>query len=272
MTQFDPQKDDFEYFALFLERAIGMNVPQDKYYLFETRLENVIKNNNFKDVFQLISRLRLLKEAHLIDQIIQAMTINETSFFRGESLFLRLKDIISDISKKQKHIKFWIAASSTGQEAYSLAIFMRENQMLFNNSTYSILSTDVSSRVISIAQRGIYHKSDVERGLSTAHLEKYFTKISPDNYEITHDLKSHIHFAKHNLLELLPDNEHFDIILCRNVLIYFNPKIKEKAVKNVATHLNKDGYLCIATTESIDTNLGDKSFIDCRDGIYKLAP
>lgn len=265
---FDTFENDLEFLARLLERTSGMETPKEKYYLFHSRLESTIKKNGFDDLTAFVARVRLFREKHLIEQFINAMSINETSFFRGEQLFTRLKTIIQDISQEQKSIKIWCSAASTGQEPYSIGIFLLENKELFPECSFEILGSDISSHAINIAQKGQYSDSDLRRGLPDSFRNKYFKTNDNGLFSICNDVKSLVTFKVHNFLEPLLGSPRFDIIICRNSLIYFKTDKKAAAIKNICDHLKNKRYFCIATTESLSDAGCHDTLIDIKEGIY----
>lgn len=251
---------EFALLAKYILSISGISLDTGKEYLVETRLRPLIKEyncNSFKDLYDLATRDPQKK---IEKQIIDAISTNETYFFRDKNPFELLKfKILPDLidkrsaqsSSRQVNIRVWSAASSTGQEIYSVAMIMHELGIQ-NNRQYNIklIGTDISDAAIAKASYGKYNKFEAARGLTPERLRKFFNKTG-DDWRIKDEIRSMVSFQKVNLLKPFLSQGKFDIIFCRNVAIYFNPPDRKKLYQTIANSLEKDGYLLIGSTESL---------------------
>ncbi|PID78058.1 MAG: chemotaxis protein CheR [Deltaproteobacteria bacterium] len=258
--------DEFSLLTKYILSISGISLDKGKEYLVETRLRPILKDYNcasFKELYNLAVRDSSKK---IEKKIIDAISTNETYFFRDKSPFELLKfKIIPDLIDKKSggrsgtpvNIRIWSAASSTGQEIYSTAMLIHELG-INNNRQYNIklIGTDISDAAISKASYAKYNKFEVARGLTPERLKKFLNK-SGDEWKIKDEIRSMVSFEKVNLLKPVNLRGKFDIIFCRNVAIYFNPPDRKKLYQMIGNFLEKDGYLLIGSTESLanDTKL-----------------
>lgn len=237
----------------------GIYLDASKKYLLETRLNTIAEEFNCRNFQELYRKARADVSRQMEKKIIDAISTNETLFFRDTGPFelLRHKIFPELIDARQKKtlpiktpIRIWSAACSTGQEIYSVAIVLTE--LLGDISRYSIklVGTDISDAAISQASTGSYNKFEIERGLSKDKLNKYFT-LTGTNWKIKDNIRAMANFRKINLMQPLTAMGKFDIILCRNVAIYFTLDDRKKLFNRLAQQLEPDGYLLIGSTESL---------------------
>lgn len=249
------EKKIFEFFTALLEKVAGISYATGKEYLIESRLNELALSLGYKDVkdiYQTIVKKGI--DLKLLNEIIDALTTNETYFFRDYQPFEALRThILPELFKKrekEKKINIWSAACATGQEAYSIAMILLEYFSLYLQ-TYkvSILATDISKKCLEKAKKGVYNQIEINRGLPISFLVKYFKQDGAYWY-IDEKVKKLIRFEKLNLLEasrkLL---ERFDLIFCRYVLIYFSDEVKKKVLTDLWGLLNPGGYLILGATE-----------------------
>lgn len=249
------------YFADAIEKEIGIVYSEVNYYQLESRLEDISKQLGFADPMALWERAKgtgLNGSMKLL--LIDTATNNETSFFRDPTVFKAIRSILENFSEKKsgysKRLRIWSAACSTGQEIYSLAMMLNEIASQ-NPTSFEILGTDISDRVLKRASDGRFSQLEAQRGLSTTHLIKWFTPETPSSanepsyWNIVPELKRNIRFEKLNLLDPWPGHKTFDIILCRNVLIYQTIENKRKVVTRLVEHLEPGGYLILGGAESL---------------------
>jgi len=258
--------DEFALLSKYILSISGIALEAGKEYLIETRLRPLLKEYNcssFKDLYNIAAKDPQKK---IEKEIIDAISTNETYFFRDKNPFELLKfkiipDLI-DLRSSQRpgypvNIKIWSAASSTGQEIYSVAMILHELG-LNNNKQFNIklTGTDISDAAIAKASYGQYNKFEVARGLTPERLRKFFVKHGED-WRIKDEIRSMVSFKKVNLLKPFNSPGKFDIIFCRNVAIYFNPPDRKKLYQTIANSLDKEGSLIIGSTESLsnDTQL-----------------
>lgn len=244
--------DDFAFIADFLKQKSGLSLTTDKSYLLETRLTPIAKANNLADVKALVDRLRANPAGPLAYQVIESMTTNESMFFRDAKPFDQLsKVILPDFKAKGKSlVRIWSAACSTGQEAYSISMVLKEEAIKYPGMVFEIYGTDLAEKVLEKSRNGIYSQFEVQRGLPVAYLMKYFEQRPNNNWEIKDDIKKMVKFASGNLLASFAAMGRFDIIFCRNVLIYFDEKTKADVLERMAAILNPPGYLYLGGSET----------------------
>jgi chemotaxis protein methyltransferase CheR len=242
---------EYEQLRIIVKKLAGVELGNNKQYLVESRFNPIMKDFNIDSFSILIEQIKRNINKKLIEKFIDAITTHETLFFRDSTPFDALKKLLlGDLGKKRK-LRIWSAAASTGQEAYSIAMIIEEiNKQTSNKINYEILATDISEDVLEYAQNGIYKNYEVSRGLPKEYLSKYFTRMGL-NYSIRNELKKHITFRKFNLIEGFYNFEKFDLVFCRNVLIYFDDLNKKLVYSKIKSVLNKDGYLFIGSSESL---------------------
>ena len=236
----------------FLYRTAGIDLGEGKEYLVSARLNEVCRTLQISSISNLIGQLHKGKKAVSV-AVLEAMTTNETSFFRDAGPFGAITtDILPDLIEKnrsKKQLNIWCAASSTGQEPYSLAMTIRDRFPELNNWRVKILATDIAEgKVLEKARAGTYTQLEVSRGLPAPLLIKYFKQKGRD-WEISQDIRDMVTFKKVNLLEIPAFLGTFDLLLCRNVLIYFDNPTKQRILGSLQKHLCPQGYLILGGSE-----------------------
>lgn len=245
--------EDIEHLALTLKNRSGLILGSDKTYLIESRLSPVARREGFATVSALLNALRTKRDEKLMAAVTDAMTTNETFFFRDKLPFDQFKsDILPALARARINgdIKIWCAACSTGQEPYSLAMLMEESRMLYPRVNLDILATDISDRCLEKAQAGLYTQFEVQRGLPIQMMVRNFEKVD-EMWRISPKLRQSIRFKKLNLLDDLRVVGRMDVIYCRNVLIYFDLETKKKVLEQIANLLSDDGYLFLGAAETV---------------------
>ncbi|MFT4074299.1 MAG: protein-glutamate O-methyltransferase CheR [Asticcacaulis sp.] len=245
--------EDIEHLAALLKSRSGLILGADKTYLIESRLAPVARREGFANVSALLTALRTKRDEKLMAAVTDAMTTNETFFFRDKLPFDQFKsDILPALAKTRLSgdIKVWCAACSTGQEPYSLAMLMDESRMQYPRLNLDILATDISERCLEKAQAGLYTQFEVQRGLPITMMVKHFEKVD-EMWRISPKLRSSIRFKKMNLLDDLRTVGRQDVIYCRNVLIYFDLETKKRVLEQMATLLADDGCLFLGAAETV---------------------
>jgi len=246
--------DDVEAFRrLVLERS-GLILSADKDYLLKSRLEPIARAEGFADVASLMRQVRLAPAARLAQRCIDGMATHESFFFRDITPFDQLRDVIlPELWKARvatKSLRIWSAACSSGQEPYSLAMLLREQSAKFGDWKIDILATDFSQPILERARSALYSDFEVRRGLSEERQARWLVKEGPA-YRIAPDLRAMIQFRHHNLLDGMATLGQFDLIFCRNVLIYFDPATKARTLEGVANILTPDGALILGSAETV---------------------
>jgi len=244
---------DFKFFEDLLMRESGLVITPEKMYLLESRLLPIASKKGLSSLEELASHLRSSGDTTLKSDIVEAMTTNETSFFRDSTPFDRLKDeLLPHFIKArgaQKTLKILSAACSSGQEPYSMAMLLKEYPALAGWKI-EILATDLSNDILSQAKAGVYSQFEVQRGLPVQLLVKYFTQDG-DKWKVNQGLKDMITFKSANLLKDIPSLGEFDIVFCRNVLIYFDVPTKGKVLADIKKVLRPDGVLFLGGAETV---------------------
>jgi chemotaxis protein methyltransferase CheR len=245
---------DFAFIAAFLKERSGLIITQDKMYLLETRLASILRDNNLSGLPALIEMLRQPGAAAVKDQVVDAMTTNETSFFRDNHPFDALrKSVIPGLIERRaaaRSLRIWSAACSTGQEPYSLAMMLKDHFPVLGGWKVEIVATDLSPSVLERARQGIYSTFEVQRGLPIQMLVKHFDQQEP-NWQIKRELRQTVNFRALNLLEDFSALGQFDVVLCRNVLIYFDQPTKTRILSAIARRIAPDGALLLGGAESV---------------------
>ena len=252
--------DDLKIISQYILTISGIELDESKAYLIETRLGGLAKEYQCSSYRELCNKAKLDPSKTIENRIIDAISTNETLFFRDTGPFEVLQHkILPDLIDRRTEsssnflpipIRIWSAACSTGQEVYSIAIVLKE--LLPDLSKYKILltGTDISHAAVSRASFGKYNKFEIERGLSKQILQKYFIP-NGGNWKICDEIRSLVAFGKRNILQPFIGLGKFDIVFCRNVAIYFNIEERKKLFEKIASILAPDGYLIIGSTESL---------------------
>ncbi len=244
---------DFDLYQTLLKEKSGLTLTQDKCYLLDSRLTPVARKHNFATLDAMTLALRAMPPNDLVKDVVEAMTTNETSFYRDSKPFDQFRDIIIPHLQKNrpgKRVRIWCAAASTGQEPYSLAMLIKENAAKLPGWNFEIIATDIDTAVLETARRAEYSQFEVQRGLPIQMLMKYFEQKG-DRWALKHDIKSMIQFKYFNLLDPMTALGKFDIIFCRNVLIYFDRETKTKVLQNMSTLLPDDGFMLLGGAETV---------------------
>ena len=265
---------DYDFIRKLLKQRSGLTLSDEKQYLVESRLMPVAQRNGSVSVSELARRLRGGIDEALIAEVVEAMTTNETFFFRDRLPFDHLKSFIlpSLLATRAGHkrIRIWCAAASTGQEPYSLAMTMKEMGCQLDGFRIEILATDLSNEVLEKARSGIYSQFEVQRGLPIQMLIKYFTQVG-EMWQIAPDIRAMVQFRSFNLLSDFSRLGLFDLILCRNVLIYFDLAAKTDVLDRLARVLAPDGFLILGAAETtIGLTQAFRSIAE-RRGLYAPA-
>lgn len=246
--------NDFDLYRDLLKEKSGLTLTPDKSYLLDSRLTPVARKWNYTNLEAMTMALRAMPPSDLIKDVVEAMTTNETSFFRDSKPFDQFRDVVMPHMLKtrsaQRRVRIWCAAASTGQEPYSLAMVIKENAAKFPGWTFEIVATDIDTSVLETAKKAEYSQFEVQRGLPIQMLMKYFEQKG-DRWHLKNDIKSMVHYKPFNLLMPMTALGKFDIIFCRNVLIYFDRETKKQVMDNMAGLLPEDGFLFLGGAETV---------------------
>jgi len=266
--------EDYKAFRLFLEDASGIVLGDNKQYLVTSRLTRLMTDNEIPSFGSLMGCIK--SDSRLRQRILDAMTTNETSWFRDSYPFDILKEkLLPEIAKNQpRQVRIWSAACSTGQEPYSLSMMVQEylqgNPGSLPATAVQITGTDISPRVLEIAKSGRYEGAAVSRGLPPERQKRFF-KENGGGWEVNQDIKQRVAFRELNLMQNYALLGRFDIIYCRNVLIYFSTELKCDILSRMAKCLNPSGFLVLGGSESISNYSDEFDLVRWRNGvIYQL--
>jgi chemotaxis protein methyltransferase CheR len=244
----------FDALRSFLHRTSGLSLDAEKAYLAESRLQPVMQKFGISDLDALVLRLMSNNQADLVRAVVDAMTTNETFFFRDRVPFDNFRKImlprLLETRKDKRRLRIWCAACSSGQEPYSLAMILDEEAQKLAGWHVEILATDLSHNAISTAREGLYSQFEVQRGLPISQLLRYFRQEG-DRWRVNAHLPSRIRFEVFNLLADYRNLGSFDVIFCRNVLIYFDLATKQQVLEKMARVLASDGYLVMGAAETV---------------------
>ena len=249
---------DFNYLRDLVREHSAIVLDDDKGYLLKTRLQPIVRSENLSSLADLVRQMRGQSHNGLRQRVIEAMTTNETFFFRDQHPFEALKKhVIPDLLEKRnsRPLEIWSSACSSGQEPYSIAMLLEEHFPTSVVNNVHILATDLSSEMLEQAKAGRYGKLEVNRGLPAPLLDKYFD-VEERSWQIKKKIRRMVDFRLVNLAEAWPSLPTMDIILLRNVLIYFDLETKQDVLRRVRRVLRPDGYLFLGAAETT-LNLDD---------------
>lgn len=245
---------EIDFLRETIARRSGNVISESQSYLLEARLSPIAKTAGLPDIRALVDELRKSPSHVLHDKVTEAMTINETSFFRDMAPFEALRDhILPELVKSrepQRQISIWSAASSSGQEAYSIGIILRTNYGHLKDWDFRILGTDFSDEMVTRTRDGLYTQFEVNRGLPAPMLVRNFDKVGM-NWRVKPELASMVEARRMNLTENWLNTAKHDVVFLRNVLIYFDVKVKEQILRRVHQSMRPDGYLFLGGGEAL---------------------
>lgn len=265
---------DYEFLRKFLKQRSGLDLSADKQYLVESRLVPLARKAGLGGVGDLIQKIKG-GSAALSSDVVEAMTTNETFFFRDKLPFDHLRDVVMpelmQARAGRRSLRIWCAAASTGQEPYSIAMCLKEMSAALAGWHVEIVGTDISPAVLEKSKSGLYSQFEVQRGLPIQLLVKYFKQVG-DMWQLDAQLRSMVQYRPLNLLEDFSHLGTFDLIFCRNVLIYFDQEMKTSMFGRLAKSMAPDGFLALGAAETV-VGLTDafRPHPDCR-GIYRPTP
>ena len=244
---------DYDYLRKLLKERSGLVLSADKQYLVESRLTPLARKAGVASLGELVQKLRGADE-RLVVGVVEAMTTNESFFFRDKIPFDHFRDAIipslTAARARERRLRIWCAAASTGQEPYSLAMMLKEMKAKIAGWRIDILGTDLSAEVLEKAKAGIYSQFEVQRGLPITMLVKYFTQTG-DTWQIAPEIRAMVQYRTFNLLGDFASLGGFDVVFCRNVLIYFDQETKIGVLNRIARSLTPDGYLVLGAAETV---------------------
>ncbi len=265
---------DFEFISSLIKGGSGLVLTADKGYLLESRLGPVAHKYGHANLDALIAALRLTPRGQMLTDVVEAMTTNESFFFRdGKPFDMFRNKFLPDILARNavsKTLRIWCAAASTGQEPYSLAMLLTEEASKLQGWNCQILATDISNEALDRARSGIYTHFEVQRGLAIQRLIKFFEKQG-ELWQIKPEIRNMVQYRQFNLLHDPRPFGRFDVVFCRNVLIYFDQPTKTQVLNSISTVMDKDAVLLLGGAETV-FGISDvfKPVAD-HFGVYSLA-
>jgi chemotaxis protein methyltransferase CheR len=246
--------EDFDFLRKLLRERSGLVLAAEKQYLAESRLLPVARKRAMGTLTELVGALKAAKDVTLAAEVVDAMTTNETFFFRDKLPFELFRSIVMpaiiEARAREKRIRIWCTAAATGQEPYSLAMALKGMGAQLAGYKVSILATDICAAVLEKAQAGIYSQFEVQRGLPIQLLVKYFAQVG-EQWQIAPEIRGMVQFRPLNLLNDFSPLGTFDIVFCRNVLIYFDQPTKTVVLDRLSRIIAADGYLALGAAETV---------------------
>lgn len=264
---------DFEFVTQLMHKRAGIILGGDKMYLLESRLGPLARKEGLPSIDDLIQVVRTRRDERLLTQLVDVMTTSETFFFRDRTPFQHLREAVLPLlgqARKGQRIRIWSAGCSTGQEPYSLAMMLDQNPAMTGGVPVEIVATDIAERSLDRARQGLYTQFEVQRGLPIQMLMHYFTQ-QDDHWRISERIRAMVTYRKLNLMEPAYTLGKFDIIFCRNVLVYFDAATKSDVLNRLADSMNPGGFLVLGAAEAI---AGPNPAFDPaqdRRGLFKLS-
>lgn len=245
---------DYDYLCRMLKKRSGLLLSEDKRYFVESRLLPIARRMGLPGLAGLVSALKASTDGELATEVVETMTNNESLFFRDKTPFELFCDTIMPsllaARRTSRRIRIWCAAASTGQEPYTLAMCLKQMGAKIGGWRIDILATDISRDVLERARNGIYSQFEVQRGLPVQMLIKYFAKVG-DEWQIAPEIRAMVSFQSFNLLDDFAPLGTFDLVLCRNVLIYFDHATKTDVLNRLGSVVAPDGFLALGGAETV---------------------
>ena len=245
---------DFDYLRKMLRERSGLVLSAEKQYLAESRLLPVARKHGLNGLTELVASLKAAIAAPLTVEVVEAMTTNESFFFRDKVPFELFRTVIMPAlmaaRAREKRIRIWCAAAATGQEPYSLAMSLKAIGPALAGWRVEIVATDLSNEVLDKAKAGIYSQFEVQRGLPIQQLVKFFTQVG-EAWQIAEEIRAMVKFRPLNLLNDFSSLGTFDLVFCRNVLIYFDQETKVGVLNRMASQMPSDGFLILGAAETV---------------------
>ncbi|WP_071871706.1 CheR family methyltransferase [Atopomonas hussainii] len=268
---------DFEQFRAFLEKSCGIVLGSNKQYLVTSRLNRLMQDNHLQSLGELVRKIESMPRGGLREQVVDAMTTNETLWFRDTYPFEVLKSrLLPEVAKAANgmRLRIWSAACSSGQEPYSLSMaideFEKANLGVLRGGV-QIVATDLSGSMLNAAKAGEYDSLAIGRGLSQDRLQRYFDKREEGRWAVKAPVKQRVEFRALNLLDSYASLGKFDLVFCRNVLIYFSADVKKQILTKIHGALKPGGYLFLGASEALNGLPELYQMVQCNPGIVYQA-
>jgi chemotaxis protein methyltransferase CheR len=266
---------DYDYIRKLLRERSGLVLSSEKQYLVESRLLPVARKAGLNNLAELVTALKAVPHSSLSSTVVEAMTTNESFFFRDKLPFDNIRDVLMPAllhaRAQERHIRIWCAAAATGQEPYSLAMALREMGSRLAGWNIEIFATDISQAALEKAKAGLYSQFEVQRGLPIQMLVKYFTQVG-DQWQIFPEIRAMVTYRHFNLLQEFSAFGFFDVVFCRNVLIYFDQETKIGVLNRLAKAMRADSYLMLGAAETVVGLTTAFKPMMAQRGVYVPAP
>jgi len=244
---------DYDFLCRLLKERSGLVLTGDKRYLVESRLQPMVRKAGYASLAELVHKLKGGDE-RLAVEVVEAMTTNESFFFRDKVPFDHFRDTILPAliasRERQRRIRIWCAAAATGQEPYSLAMCLSDMKDKLDGWRVDIIGTDLSNGVLERARAGLYSQFEVQRGLPIQMLVKHFAQVG-EMWQLSSEIRAMVQFRPLNLLSEFMHLGVFDVVFCRNVLIYFDQETKVDVLGRLCRVTEPDGYLVLGAAETV---------------------
>ncbi len=264
--------ETFKILSEFIKKRSGIVIVEEKIYLLESRLDKVCGDHNLANLDELALKIKTSPLSAIASDVIEAMTTNETYFYRDSTPFVdfekKILPELIELKGTRKAINVLSAACSSGQEPYTLSMIFEENKTLLQGWRTDITAFDLSNDILDIAKEGVYTQFEVQRGLPVNLLVKYFDQNNK-GWRVKDEVKKHVTFKQQNLLEPLNFIQKFDVVFLRNVLIYFDVETKTKILSEIRKKLVPEGYLFLGSSETIIGITDEFKAVEGMRGIYK---
>lgn len=275
----DASEASHQIIAELLAARTGQHLTESRRWRVTSALAGVFREHGISNVDQLVCLLAQppaqAEEADLSQDVVEALLNNETYFFRDKPTFDQLpEEILPELARRRagsRRLSIWSAGCSTGQEVYSLAMLFADQKERWHGWTIDILGTDVSHRAIAAARSGLYSQFEVQRGLAVAQMLRHFDE-TPNGWQVRDTTRHPVRFQQHNILGPQPGRQPFDLILCRNVLLYFDRDTRQLAFSRLASALASDGFLMLGAGETVVGQTDRFQPSGRRASLYELPP
>lgn len=267
--------EHIDFVADLVKSTSGLVITREKGYLVESRLSPLARRKGCESLAEFLDHVMKTRDSSLCEAITEAMTTNETFFFRDKTPFETFENhvlpTLLENAKPGRKIRIWTAAASSGQELYSIAMILNEQRAKLKGATFELIGTDISKEILEKARAGLYSQFEVQRGLPVKLLVNYFKKEG-ELWRINEEMRAQCVFREANLLHDFKGLGQFDVVFCRNVLIYFDQETKKDVLERIAAQMPENGFLFLGAAETV---MGvTTAFTPARDhrGLYMRNP
>lgn len=268
--------EEYEVFRDFLEKACGILLGNNKQYLVSSRLKKLMADEKIESLAELVRLMQQMSQRRLKEAVVDAMTTNETLWFRDTHPFDIFKNkLLPELQKKRGgSVRVWSAACSSGQEPYSLSMMVEEyrsSKMGILNNPVDILATDLSASMLAQCKTAEYDLLSLGRGLAKERLQRFFEQADGGSWRVKPEIRSRVRFQSLNLMDSFVALGKFDIVFCRNVLIYFSADLKQNILSRIHATLKPGGYLVLGASEGMSGVADCFEMVQCNPGIIYRA-